>query len=87
MMEDEIQEKLEEIYKKEYSNINVKSTGVSNIFEITYILNLCLGNVSKELTVIFPYMYERFITLEANIQNICDKLDKEIILNLKEKRK
>lgn len=84
-MEDEIQEKLEEIYKREYSNINVKSTSVSNVFEITYILNLYLGDICRELTIIFPFMYERFMTLEGNIQYISDKLDKEIILNLKEK--
>lgn len=78
-MEDEITEALQKIYKNLYFEVDVLKYK-DNMFSIDIKMKF-LNNYSLGIL----YEYERFITFEANIQNIEERIDKFIIDRLKEK--
>lgn len=67
-MEDEIQDKLEEIY---ITYIDVKYKDV-NLYEI-YV------KISEEKAFCIPFLYDKRGTLEANITEIKNRIDKNIV--------
>lgn len=77
-MEDEIKEFLEKIYNSLFFKVEVIRKENYN-FEIK--IKFLLQNKSNE--IIINYYYERFITFEANIDNIEKEIDKGIINILK----
>lgn len=67
-MEDEIQDKLEEIYKL-YIDVKYKDV---NLYEI-YV------KISNEKAFCIPFLYDKKGTLEANITEIKNRIDKNIV--------
>ena len=67
-MEDEIQEKLEEIYN---FGIDVQFKDFRQ-YEI-------YGSIDHEKVFCIPILYDARTTLEANITNIKDRIDAEIV--------
>ena len=82
MMEDEITEALQKIYNNLYFEVDV-SKYKDNMFTID--IKMKFLNNDVDINVGIFYEYERFITFEANIQNIEERIDKIIIDRLKEK--
>ena len=67
-MEDEIQEKLEEVYN---FRIDVKFKDFRQ-YEI-------FGKIDNEKAFCVPFLYDARSTLEANITNIRNRIDAEIV--------
>ena len=75
-MEDEIQDKLEEIYN---FRIDVKFKDFRQ-YEI-------FARIDNEKVFCFPILYDVRSTIEANITNIKDKIDAEIVELFRRKEK
>lgn len=81
MMEDEITEALQKIYKNLYFEVDVLKYK-DNMFSIDIKMKFLNNYIDDRVGIL--YEYERFITFEANIQNIEERIDKLIIDRLKE---
>ena len=81
-MEDEITEALQKIYKNLYFEVDVLKYK-DNMFSIDIKMKFLNNYIDDRVGIL--YEYERFITFEANIQNIEERIDKLIIDRLKEK--
>lgn len=67
-MEEEIQDKLEEIYEL-YIDVKYKDV---NLYEV-YV------KISEEKAFCIPFLYDKRGTLEANITEIKNRIDKNIV--------
>ena len=80
-MEEEIQDKLEEIYNK-YIRLEVNNLK-DNKFEIIGTIRITKGEIIR-LSFNFIYTYFKDSTIDLNIYYICKEIDKHIITLFKE---